>query len=247
MYRTAREVYPGQLVGVKCGELFASKTIRCHGKIKNKNFVKVLFRSRHGSNIQLRSKELQAISNDINLSYQPRHTSKTAQRGRAARYSTEELRAISEQITREYRHGAAVTPEEPKVVLLPVDPKHVYAYWNLGGLSTEDERSPIVLRVFQKKKLGRPVTSPAVADIGLSSVRSGQRVVLPHAEEGFPWVATIGRLGSGDVFCPLLSSEQAQLPSLGVVLKISTGAGDHGAMTGWPLLNKSGVGMGAHE
>ena len=66
--------------------------------------------------------------------------------------SSKEMLKISQEISRDY--APSISIPDPELVLIPVDPYHLYAYWNLGNISQETDslraevENNLVLRVF---------------------------------------------------------------------------------------------------
>ncbi len=98
--------------------------------------------------------------------------------------SQQELLEISQKISREF--SPVADSAFPELVLLPVDPFHLYAYWNLGenfinNSKTNDNRNlQLTLRIYS-----RPHESPGFYntkqwfDVSVNRIQHQQKIRLP--------------------------------------------------------------------
>lgn len=128
--------------------------------------------------------------------------------------SRQELLEVSQNISRYY--APKVSLNSQKLVLLAIDPTHLYAYWNLienkpdtlsQGLSNDEW----VLRVYnpQQNNSKKPNKEP-IAEIKISALQSGREIKLPIPDKEKAYSAIIGRVVEKNGFYPLLESNVTQ-------------------------------------
>ena len=112
------------------------------------------------------------------------------------RLSPQEMFEISQEISRKYAPNMSTAT--PELVLLPVDPSHLYAYWNLGddknitGLK-EESANPLILRIYWRPDENAALSNTKIwFDVALDTLQSRQKVRLPI--DGTAYSAVIGRL-----------------------------------------------------
>ncbi len=81
------------------------------------------------SPLQPTPKELFAISQEISAAFSPIFFSRIPESSAHIRLAEKELIDISQQITKEF--SATTATGSPELMLLPVDPGHLHAYWHL--------------------------------------------------------------------------------------------------------------------
>jgi hypothetical protein len=105
-----------------------------------------------------------------------------------------ELQAISEDIGRRFKPTAFHA--EPEILLLPVDPHHLYAYWNSGTGQPRPEHpvpKPLTLRIYW-----RPDSKPTMAplelyfDVPADDAAHRKNIRLPIDDTHY--AAALGRL-----------------------------------------------------
>jgi hypothetical protein len=164
-------------------------------------------------NIRLSQQELQAISQQIHQDFAPTLALPILQTASKARLSPQELRNISDEINREFAPNSS--REEADLVLLPVDPEHVYAYWNLTdaqtmALSNTTEDEPFTLRIYAQAPEQHTSPPPDLwFDVELPTVSSQQAVCLPEAIATTAprnYSAAIGKRDTNDHLVPFAQS-----------------------------------------
>ncbi|TAL54989.1 MAG: DUF4912 domain-containing protein [Methylovulum sp.] len=112
------------------------------------------------------------------------------------RLSPQEMFEISQEISRKYAPN--MSTGTPELVLLPVDPSHLYAYWNLGddknitGLK-EESANPLILRIYWRPDENAAISNTKIwFDVALDTFQSRQKIRLPI--DGTAYSAVIGRL-----------------------------------------------------
>lgn len=110
--------------------------------------------------------------------------------------SPQEMFEISQEISRKFAPN--VSTDASELVLLPVDPYHLYAYWNLGehdnvARSNDESNHPLILRIYWRPdESNDPSNTKIWFDVALHTFRSLQKVRLPI--DGTAYSAAIGRL-----------------------------------------------------
>ncbi len=127
--------------------------------------------------------------------------------------SQKDLIDISEAITQTY--APFDTHHQPELVLMPVDPIHLYAYWNLKGYETHDESSHVgkqlALRIYSIPELSENTENLQLSfDIKVYGFRHQQKVHLPVAATAYS--AVVGEINADSSFSPLAVSETIHVP-----------------------------------
>ncbi len=124
--------------------------------------------------------------------------------------SRKELLEVSENISRYY--APKISSSAQNLVLLAIDPNHLYAYWNLvenqpDTISRHLSNDEWVLRVKEQHQI-HPAEKKEkpVAEIKITKLHSGQEIKLPTLKKGMIYSASIGRVVEKNGFDPLLKS-----------------------------------------
>lgn len=149
----------------------------------------------------LSPREILEISQEISRNYAPIASLKSAGRTTKFIFSPKELLAISEEITRKYT--PKINSNKPNLVLLPVDPGHLYAAWHLGDAqitsATNDESYDVVLRIYPKPdedfKINR--TNPWF-DVDIDQTKNRQKIPVPKGHSSNTYTAAIGKRDQED-------------------------------------------------
>lgn len=170
--------------------------------------------------IELSPQEMLVISRTIRREFAPRFVRRDAVCSRPMTFSPQELLDISREISREF----APCPAEnrSKLVLLPVDPRRLHAYWHLAenGVSlipkpAADER--LTLRVFMQPEpplqTGQIAEEPHWFDVAVDKARSRQEVTLPAEAATSTYRAAIGLSREDGGFAALAYSNSADTPA----------------------------------
>jgi hypothetical protein len=163
------------------------------------------------------------ISLWINREFAPRFSTPMVKNNRALSFAAQELLNISKEISREFTPLTRGVAEN--LVLLPVDPQHLHAYWRIeqrdpSVLSALNPPEPLTLRIFTQPQL--PVESPVAIeqpawfDIHINQSERHQAVELP-AKTAFSgaFSAAIGVQQGERDFMPILVSNSIEMPKLG--------------------------------
>lgn len=127
--------------------------------------------------------------------------------------SQQDLRDISEDITQAY--APHETHHQPELVLMPVDPINLYAYWNLKENETDNEIKHIdkqlALRVYSIPELSEHSSQLQLSfDINVSGFRNQLKVHLPVAATAYS--AVIGEINADNSFSALAISDTIHVP-----------------------------------
>lgn len=123
--------------------------------------------------------------------------------------SKQELLEVSQNISLYY--APRVSIDANKLVLLSIDPEHLYAYWRLSDndrpacvpSSAENE---MLLRVYSQEKTEAKVKSKLVADFVVKGSQSKQVITLPAPKKTEIYFARLGKLNPIQEFIPLIKS-----------------------------------------
>ena len=121
--------------------------------------------------------------------------------------SQQDLLDISEEITQAYAPDNRQLKSE--LVLMPVDPITLYAYWSLE-LGSKPSRQ-LIMRVYSNPGLSEPPSSLNLSfDIKVSSFQSQQKIYLPIAATAYS--AVIGEIKADNSFSALVTSNIIHVP-----------------------------------
>jgi hypothetical protein len=160
--------------------------------------------SGHNSNINLSAKEMLEISQEISRNFTPCFSIPMPELAEETRLSPSELLNIGEEIARDFAPKPSCNT--PELMLLPVDPGHFYAYWNLGK-SREvftpdyDGNDQFTLRIYsQPDEQKTNVEILSWFDVAIDAPNTHQQVVLPSLVNETVYSASIGQFGADDSF-----------------------------------------------
>lgn len=124
-----------------------------------------------------------------------------------------DLLDISNEISNTY--APHYTPLKPELVLMPVDPINLYAYWNLKEGETDNRISHIdkqlALRVYSIPQLSEQHSNIQFSfDINIDNFQSQQKVHLPVAATAYS--AVIGEINTDNSFTTLACANVIHVP-----------------------------------
>lgn len=128
--------------------------------------------------------------------------------------SSKEMFKISQEISRDY--APAISIPDPELMLIPVDPYHLYAYWNLGNkLETDASISKgennLVLRVFWQPAEDCDAGEVKLwFDLPIDQTQHQRQVRLPI--DATAYSAVVGIRDSQQIFEILAFSNHIQVP-----------------------------------
>lgn len=186
------------------------------------------------SPIVLTRDEMLAISNEISLKFAPEKTTPTAveplpqvfatpplpdadspEQLQIEGFSHRQLQAIGDDINR--RFAPKVESSIPEITLLPVDPHHLYAYWNAGPnpttMAAEHKlEQPMTLRIYWRPDAAKEITRSNIwFDIPADNPANKKKIRLPIDDTGYS--AALGRLNPDHSLDVLAHSNVVHVPT----------------------------------
>jgi hypothetical protein len=172
--------------------------------------------SGYNSKFNLSAKDLLEISQEISRHFTPCYSSGMPELVEKIRLSPTELLDIGDEIGRSFAPTAFYNI--PEVVLLPVDPGHLYAYWNLGenreiSAPDDEHKNQLTLRIYSQPEEEKAATETAAwFDIAIDSPNTRQQVSLPGPVEETAYSAAIGKYCEDDGFIAFAHSNIIHAP-----------------------------------
>lgn len=171
--------------------------------------------SGHSPEINLSTEEMLAISQEISRDFTPRFSSRIS--AEKIRLSPRELLDIGQEISRDF--APKLSHDAPELMLLPVDPRHLHAYWHLGEsreipAPDDDDEVQFTLRIYSQSDEEQETTEAASwFDIPIDNAKIGQSVPLSEAAAGeTAYSAAIGLCRPDDSFTVLARSNIIHAP-----------------------------------
>lgn len=172
--------------------------------------------SRFNPQFKLSPVEMLEISQEINREFAPNFSTRIPGPGYQHKISPKEMFEISEAIRLNFAPRASDNTQE--LVILPVDPGHLYAYWNLGidKLNTEqknDSESQLTLRIYSEPNKNMDTTkTKSWFDVNINSGQAQQKILLPTWAHEAAYCATIGKRFPDNNLIPFASSNITHVP-----------------------------------
>ncbi len=162
--------------------------------------------SGYNSKINLSAKDMLEISQEISRDFTPCFSSRMPERVKTIRLSPRELLDIGEEIGRNF--APKVSYKASELMLLPVDPGHLYAYWHLDEKQQTLAPAPIkdcdeqlTLRIYsQPEQDNAAKQTPTWFDVAIDSPKNRQQVSLPSPVDETAYSAAIGKCCADDSF-----------------------------------------------
>jgi hypothetical protein len=172
--------------------------------------------SKYNPQIRLSPEELLEISQEINRAFTPIFSIEVA--GPTCQYplSPKEMLKISEEISLDFAPSASDNTQE--LVLLPVDPDHLHAYWNLGddqpgSAQKNASDDQLTLRIYEESDDITDITqSKPYFDVAIDGTQSQKNIVLPKHGHHTTYSATLGKHSQNDDLAPLAYSNITCVP-----------------------------------
>lgn len=166
----------------------------------------------YNSSFGLSTNEILEISEAINRKFTP---SASTTSPLTANLTPQEMLAISDEISREFSPSHLF--DFPQLVLLPVDPEHLYAYWNVLEKNEPDPpdkpHEPLTLRIYAESgKQNSGITAHLCFDTPVKNLSMQQSIKLPVQDTQTTYSAEIGRYESDAGFVPVMHSNSIRLP-----------------------------------
>lgn len=185
--------------------------------------IMTFLHSRNYSKIELSPKELLEISQDINRKFTPSAVIDSPEPEDKTKPSPKEMFEISEEIRQDFAPRASDNPQE--LVLLPVDPDHLYAYWNLNDdkpCTTQkiDSGNQLTLRIYPELNINSDITEKkSWFDVAIDSHQAQQQVFLPMKTDETAYSATIGKRNPDNSLAPFVQSNITHVPAGKIIPK----------------------------
>lgn len=172
--------------------------------------------SRYNPKIKLSAEEIFEISQEINQEFAPNFSLKKPEPVAQHSLSPKEMLDISEEIRIDFAPKASSNTQE--LVLLPVDPDHLYAYWNVADsqpftTTKINSENPLTLRVYSEPNKNMNIfDAKSWFDVAIDSAQAQQKVFLPIRANETTYSATIGSRYPDNSLASFVTSNIAQLP-----------------------------------
>lgn len=163
--------------------------------------------SGYNSKVNLSANEMLEISQEISRKFTPCFLSPMPEPVEKIRLTPRELLDIGEEIGRDFAPKPSYNT--PELVLLPVDPGHLYAYWNLGENreNSTPDNGQLTLRIYSQPDEQKAAAETASwFDVAIDSPMTQQPVSLPSPDDEKAYSAAIGKCGADDSFIELAHS-----------------------------------------
>lgn len=173
--------------------------------------------SRYNPQIRLSSEEILEISQEINREFTPVFATKIVSPAHHQAFSPKEMLEISEEISRDFAPIASNNTQE--LILLPVDPDHLYVYWNLVKDKLIDAQKmssgqQLTLRIYAEPDKNTDTTKPKpYFDVAIDSAQAQQNVALPMHSHETTYCATIGKRNKNNSLTPFAQSNTTHVPA----------------------------------
>jgi hypothetical protein len=169
--------------------------------------------SKYNPKMKLTPTELLEISREINQEFAPVFSVKKPEPAGQDALSPQAMLEISEEIRQDFAPKAS--DKTPKLVLLPVDPEHLYAYWNLGedklNAPQKNTADPLTLRIYPASDKNAAITKPWF-DVAVADSRAQQPVFLSMQTHAAAYRATLGNRHHDNSLAPLAYSNVTPIP-----------------------------------
>ncbi len=171
--------------------------------------------SRYNPQIRLSSEEILEISQEINREFTPVFSTKIISQAQHQAFSPKEMLEISEEISKDFAPIASNHTQE--LILLPVDPDHLYVYWNLVKDKLLDAQKmasgqQLTLRIYAEPDK-KTDTSKPYFDVAIDSAQAQQNIALPMHTHETTYCATIGNRHKNNSLTPFAYSNSAHVPA----------------------------------
>jgi len=177
--------------------------------------------SRYNPQMKSSPKEMLEISQEINRDFAPLFAVKKPKTALQHILSSKEMYDISEEIRLEFAPKPSNNIHE--LVLLPVDPDHLYAYWSLGDgkLNTtpiNNFENQLTLRIYSEPNNNTTLTkTKSWFDIAVDSAQAQRKVFLSTRAHESTYSAAIGKRYPDNSLAPFASSEITHVPFKNVI------------------------------
>lgn len=168
------------------------------------------------SRIEFTGQELDEISRDIRSQYGPRFAGHMlAASDSRMRLSPHEIFAISEEISLDF--APRIKAAEPLLVLMPVDPHHLHAYWkfddqDIKASPGKGPEPPWTLRIYPEPMMSdKEAATASWFDVVIDGAQGHQKITLPSIS-ATRYTAAIGKSQSEQGFTVFVRSNVIFFP-----------------------------------
>jgi len=159
----------------------------------------------------LSTKEMLAISLEINQDFAPLAHPETPTQTNQAILSHQELLGISRVISNGF--APSIKPKTPEVVLMPIDPEHVHAYWHLPAPEQlSDINSKLTLNLHPLEDTHPDDPKYAWLDFFINNRQNQQTLTLPNNTTHQRYFASLSQTDEKQQLDTLATSNIVQVP-----------------------------------
>lgn len=158
---------------------------------------------------QLSPEELLAISLEINQDFAPLLRPETRPEITEETLTTQELLGISQIISTGF--APSIKNTKPEVVLMPIDPEHVHAYWNLPE-SEPLQKAELTLSLHPLTDTHPNDPKYAWLDFFINKRQDQQTLTLPNHSNSQHYYASLNQTNSELQEQALVTSNITQVP-----------------------------------
>ena len=163
------------------------------------------------SNTPISAQEMLAISLEINQDFAPKLNAEPFNTPELEPLSTQELLGISQIISSGFAPSLKNT--QPEVVLMPIDPEHVHAYWNLPESDLIEASNPeLTLSLHPLADTHPDDPKYAWLDFFINKRQDHQTLALPNASTSQYYYASVSQSYFDQPALTLASSNITQVP-----------------------------------
>ena len=162
-------------------------------------------------NTPISAQEMLAISLEINQDFAPKFYAEPSKTPESEPLTTQELLGISQIISGGFAPSLKNT--QPEVVLMPIDPEHVHAYWNLPESDLIEASNPeLTLSLHPLADTHPDDPKYAWLDFFINKRQDHQTLALPNASTSQYYYASVSQAYFDQPALTLASSNIAHLP-----------------------------------
>ncbi|MEI6267941.1 MAG: DUF4912 domain-containing protein [Methylococcaceae bacterium] len=172
--------------------------------------------SKYKPQSMLSTEEMLQISHEINLAFTPIFSVEIATPACQSPLSSKEILQISEEISLDFAPSASNNTQN--LVLLPVDPDHLYAYWNIGNDTSgrtqkTDPDHQLTLRIYSEPdNLTDTLKKKPYFDVAVEGAQAQKNIALPWHTHQTTYSATLVNRYQNNSQAPLASSNITHVP-----------------------------------
>ncbi len=159
--------------------------------------------------------EMFEIGLDISKKYSPVVAAKSSNSAKKVVLNSRELLEISTEITQKYT--AQSVSKMPSLIVLPIDPEHLYISWNIGrsqiNAIEKDNQQSIVLRIYPKP--GDDLNTNRTKtwfDVDIDPTKNRQQITIPKGQGADTYTAAVGKLNREDQITVFAATKDIHIP-----------------------------------